>query len=536
MTCYNCETPTKFTLCSTCCFDPKITISQTDAIKKYKLTHNDLNNNNLFYYQFKTHGNIGTKYLISEIEALAYKLSENLDPYDKRRIAYNKQKSINDKYHGEQNKISENIRQTKQYLKEIMTKYEYDNELINKIIDEDINEQINQIVGIPEEINIVSESLKLITSVCLIAKIKQYQLENKKKLDLLLVDIDKKYVEKCRKTEWYQKCILGTMQLQDSFDRIKKYYDELIAKDIRRSTIDNLITKTFTTKKNIKIVMDDKRYLNYIDKDNTDHIKFINEMVNKFDYEEIIRKRTLKINKKMVGIIDNKYVNMAYNHPSYKNYVKDSSISDKEINGIIDQIKIIVNNKKEQDGRVSSVKKIVTNIQDICNNDIYKHYIETGSNYNNLHTLILTENRIREIDNFINNIIRKSINYNIPFDKIKQQINDIKSTDLYKSYIINSNDRDELKQIIEKEIMNKIKYYHHYRIMNSNNELDIILKDFCNEEYDILELDDYNSSERRHFHEQCNKLDLVHESMTINNDHQNRRLIIRKPNGWKFLE
>ena len=73
-------------ICVECRFDPLVVISTTEIKKKYRLTDDDINNADLFSITFNTHGNIGTKYLISEIEELVEKLVKDLPESDKKKL------------------------------------------------------------------------------------------------------------------------------------------------------------------------------------------------------------------------------------------------------------------------------------------------------------------------------------------------------------------------------------------------------------------------------------------------------------------
>lgn len=87
-------------LCSDCRFDPQITISLTEAKRKFKLTEEEIYKSKIFYFTFSGTYYSGTKYLRRDIVNLADKLYKNLDNQDKRKKAFNKQKELWDEYVG----------------------------------------------------------------------------------------------------------------------------------------------------------------------------------------------------------------------------------------------------------------------------------------------------------------------------------------------------------------------------------------------------------------------------------------------------
>jgi hypothetical protein len=94
MICYNCKIPIIQIpgLCFNCKTDPNISISRTAVKQKYKLTDQEIDKGNIYYFGHVVSKTFNIKYLINEVENLADNLTKNYDPKDKRRLAYLKQK------------------------------------------------------------------------------------------------------------------------------------------------------------------------------------------------------------------------------------------------------------------------------------------------------------------------------------------------------------------------------------------------------------------------------------------------------------
>ena len=92
--CINCTEPitknNKTGICYSCKTNKNITITFTLARTKFKLTESEIKNAGLFTIHTKVRGNSGRKYLIKDIESLAKKIINSLDPNDKRRTKMEK--------------------------------------------------------------------------------------------------------------------------------------------------------------------------------------------------------------------------------------------------------------------------------------------------------------------------------------------------------------------------------------------------------------------------------------------------------------
>lgn len=83
-------------LCKDCKFDDDVTISKTNVKKLYKLTDQDLNDPDLYYFTFNIKHGYGTRFIIEDIENLIEELSDcSID--DKRYIAMKKIRDQRDK-------------------------------------------------------------------------------------------------------------------------------------------------------------------------------------------------------------------------------------------------------------------------------------------------------------------------------------------------------------------------------------------------------------------------------------------------------
>ena len=94
MNCINCNalisSNSAYRICTKCKFDTNVMISETEAKRRFKLTRQELRNGNLFFIQFTINGNIGTKYLISEVRNLANRIVNKLDTDDRYKMAFQK--------------------------------------------------------------------------------------------------------------------------------------------------------------------------------------------------------------------------------------------------------------------------------------------------------------------------------------------------------------------------------------------------------------------------------------------------------------
>jgi len=75
-------------ICSDCKFNPKVTISTTDAKKKYRLTNEEINDAELFNFSITYYRRTGYKYLLDDIRELAENIFAGIDDDDKRKQKY----------------------------------------------------------------------------------------------------------------------------------------------------------------------------------------------------------------------------------------------------------------------------------------------------------------------------------------------------------------------------------------------------------------------------------------------------------------
>jgi len=75
-------------LCGKCKFDTDITISTTNAKKKYRLTNEEIDSAGLFCFEVSMHGYGGYKYMIYDIVELAREIFAGIDDDDKRKQLY----------------------------------------------------------------------------------------------------------------------------------------------------------------------------------------------------------------------------------------------------------------------------------------------------------------------------------------------------------------------------------------------------------------------------------------------------------------
>uniref|UniRef100_A0A6C0C7L3 Uncharacterized protein n=1 Tax=viral metagenome TaxID=1070528 RepID=A0A6C0C7L3_9ZZZZ len=96
-------------ICGKCKFDPSLTISTTNAKKKYKLTDDEIEDAWLYSFEVSINGHGGYKYLIYDIAELAKNIFAAIDDNDKRKQAYLKNTKDDDDHSESVNNMRENI-------------------------------------------------------------------------------------------------------------------------------------------------------------------------------------------------------------------------------------------------------------------------------------------------------------------------------------------------------------------------------------------------------------------------------------------
>jgi len=141
MSCFNCKSKlqTDIKICLQCRADDTTVIRFRDIVKKYKLTQTELNNENLCRDPCLNY-DTDIIYLVSEVEALAKKLTENLDATHVKKKAYLKQKAINDKTKEDKIKINNMKIKIRQTCMDLLPKYDIKmfpevKEHLNKLIE-----------------------------------------------------------------------------------------------------------------------------------------------------------------------------------------------------------------------------------------------------------------------------------------------------------------------------------------------------------------------------------------------------------------
>lgn len=393
--CYICNVPIKsyWKLCSSCNFDPEIMISTTEVKKRYKLTDDDLDNENLFFITFEVYHTTGTKYVAKEIHKLAKKITAKLPDNDKRKIAFLKQEA-------KMNEIKEQSRQRKERYKSLV---ETVNSLVTKLDEQkyltsEVNayilELINGHVDDPN-IRIFETSIKILDYVKLrIDLIKRCE-NRKKRMDAAIEsNFEEIYTDKAKERPEYKDYIdsSGIYDKQDQelrfkqcFNNIKAYVDEIRDIATRKETIDNLIES--------KIDKNDwekaKRHLNYtryINK-NSDLDKAFTTIKKDIDDENLKNKQILDRKAEIDKIIEKKfqkmYAKMAKDSKEYSEYVyqkpKKRITLEETINVIVDDITTV----QQQKSRKSKLdywinKNIPVELRSEVKNDIYQKFIKNG--------------------------------------------------------------------------------------------------------------------------------------------------------------
>lgn len=485
MSCVSCN---KFTtsfnnICIKCSFDPTIVITYTDVKKKYKLTHDDLDGENLYSFNFIVHNNVGTKYLISEIETLAEKLTKDLHSDDKKRQAYLRQKSIMDEIRNNKNKIIEDKKRLLDDINALLPKY--------GIISCDVvSQQINLIV---DDYFIKNNgSINMLEILDNINRYYQkYKGETERKTtidDMIYKKINKKYVDKIKNHEIYQ-----------------QYVKE------NKCTIDECFNVLFNKAK--KLMEQDERYIlinKWLDKEGIRDNKLIKNILSKFGDSEMrfneiivsIRKmidkpKRIKIVNKMIKKITDDVVGL-----------KSSMIYENYINGVTD-LEIF---KLEFD-------LFITQQKDREIFDQHQKIIKMHLDY---------------VKSTIKNIIHKicgPYSYLLDPNKYKRLLTNVTDLPLARNMI-----RTDYEQIIKNNFndewsewiigANKKIYYTIHKCI----DIDKILVQFCNNiNTKICKISQCKYYQRRYIHHRCDQLGLEHQSRTEDNK---RFITITKPDNW----
>ena len=266
MTCIACdkEINNLNDICVTCKFDPHIMISRTDAKRKYKLTDKEIKAEDLFCITFRIHGNIGTKYLISDIENLAHCLYLNLDNADKRKQAYLKQLAIMNDIRAKQdrakNKIAERTLNVYNLLAET---------------DIDITVEIKQLID--EYCLTNSTAGKIVNKIKKFHRDKLAESKRKIKLDKLIDEhVPDKYIKLAYKNPAYISYVkTNDLTIDEAYDQIYAVVQEKIDREARKKELDTILKKKIP-KKFMQFASCTIAYRNYVEL----HIETLDETCN----------------------------------------------------------------------------------------------------------------------------------------------------------------------------------------------------------------------------------------------------------------
>ena len=243
MSCINCNTTQSVyeDICKNCRYDPSVVICKSDAKKKYNLTESDLNDINLFSINFTVHRNIGTKYLVSELEQLAIKLGRNKELCEYLTDCTNRKTSI-------VNNVTI-----------LIQKYE--------LVIPDVDIIINQLAAKYYTNTDMDEHL---ISIAIINKIKEMDdkvleknIRKKKIDDYIGNNIDSHYKENAKSNYAYNQFINDTITYEECINTLNKLITQYTNKAQRICDLDEFITKHIDVKYN-KIVKTHDAYDKYI--------------------------------------------------------------------------------------------------------------------------------------------------------------------------------------------------------------------------------------------------------------------------------
>lgn len=328
MNCYNCNVKLlkREELCKDCKFNDEVTISKTNVKKLYKLTDNDLNDPDLYYFTFSIMHGYGTRYMIEDIEDLVEEITD-CEITDKRYIALTKIREKRDKKINDIKIMDEKIQVVKDLLRTMIEK-------------EDLNQYIDQ--------------MKFLIDNDFYLDIKNYDIDDKEIYEKLLDVIENK-----------AKKVFELNQL------IKNHYKEEYDKYIKVLRSDSLIYKECMD----KYLNRDQEYLikrlfNELDKDLT--TKETNHRMNQIE--------TLLVEKNKDICKNENFYECIRMTAGYKKYI-EGSVAETEIDDSVKKIGKTVRTKIEKQERKLAIdEKLGDHINNplIDSLDAYNRYINHG--------------------------------------------------------------------------------------------------------------------------------------------------------------
>lgn len=472
MTCHGCNTPTYKDFCSDCWYDNTITIWQTDAKKRYKLSDNDLDKSKIFKSQCVVRDNIATKYAVKDVEKLVEQIS-NKSETDKRYIAL---KSIRDKINEEQMKIikeQEDISYIKQYMVSLSDKYDIQNLMI-QIINGEIDSLITRLLK--DNTDLINISMQLLPSVYKKANarniVNQMLLDKYKDAEFCTYIMSNSEIVKCYNV------FVDNNQNNQNNQAFDKHYQELIeqtdkALNIMNRTkyLDNFIKTTFDEK--VIQSLSTKYFYNDYYKDcirchQTELQHYISKFTKYVNEENDLYKMNILINAQ-TDELRKKIKNCVY----YKRFIaKVITLDDanNEIHKIIDKYNLQLARKNKINALID--KYIGKEYSDIaCNSNTYKQYM-TGR-LDKLKMDKIIERIIEEVDYITERNSRIKV---LEDELLKEKIMFIKNVTANEICIKFIDGDDEFD-----DIMNEIKLYQKTREKRHNEIISVIGKKYYNE-------------------------------------------------------
>uniref|UniRef100_A0A6C0CCM8 Uncharacterized protein n=1 Tax=viral metagenome TaxID=1070528 RepID=A0A6C0CCM8_9ZZZZ len=390
-------------LCDTCRWDSKVTISTTNAKKKYMLTNSEIEAANLFCYEISFRYAHGFKYLVMDIEELAEKVFATIDDNDKRKQKY--LKNVENDHNNRLELIDEMRESINGYLEENDLEPDCDTLVfIEEIIKRKYNADLDDVIG---------------------------YVKRKIKLDNLINEHSAKFIKSAKEHSQYDEYIYDHSQsLTETFDEISsdinekntldmrtkktnRFIEEGIEEDFIDFALSLPICKEYTTQITCKIKFDTicKRLVEYVER--------------KYALDEFIKDN-----------IDAQYRNIALSSLSYKNYVMNLKCNfettcdaittqiDKRI--VSDKKKTIVDSKKiaiekKYPGSRGWLEKAISNPKI---GKMYTKYLQKGGDIKKLmddiKNIIIGFNaqKTKNIDDVITKLLSKNTDPTI-YDNIK---------------------------------------------------------------------------------------------------------------------
>ena len=287
-------------------------LSTTDAKKTYKLTDEEIKNAKLFSVEIDYRYAHGYKYIISELENLLIKLTENSQDSDKR-------KHIALKIIEKRNLIKKRYEFIQSEVILLLSKYDkkYIDNLLNKI--NKLSENHSKVINI-DELDCISQICEIIEKKIIENIEKEKRIEN---IEKLLKKGDKKIYVTLNSYNNY---------INNGSDNISSVYKN-IGEDIKKMKIKHKKIKEIDDILNVNVseefISKAKTfpiYTNYINKNEGELESVISDIIKKYNISRLTDKRKDDLDKLITDKCDKNMVKNFSQMMSYKRFITDGNI------------------------------------------------------------------------------------------------------------------------------------------------------------------------------------------------------------------